>query len=132
MSTSLVVFRPRKWWAPTQSDDMDRTTVDSTLGRLLNGLSDVVRTPGDVLELDWHGQRVGSQWTITYGRRGVRRVVASIWDDNLDETPDAYRDELRAVVGPLQALASATHARLLVGGEDLTDASVNDVVDLLA
>ncbi len=132
LSTSLVLFRRRPWWAPSRSADLDRRTVDHALGRLLDRLDEIDQAPGDVLEVAWHGQRVGSQWTISFGERGVRRVMVAVWDDDLGAAPDAYRDELRNVVGPLRELAVSTRARLLVGGEDLTGDTVDDIIDVLA
>src|SRR5947207_15222646 len=127
MSASIGVV---KLGPPTESgepveEELDRVAVLAALAPLFADDPDLVGPvlAGEDTELNWEGERVGTQWVVYAGTQGVRRVALSLWDDDLDGPVEDFRAELLRVVNPLRELVAATGARLFVNGGDLTEAS---------
>jgi hypothetical protein len=115
-------------------EEMDRAAVLAALGPLFEDDPELVEPTlaGEDTELIWEGGRVGTQWVVYAGAHGVRRVALSLWDDDLDGPVEEFRAELPVVLNPLRELVAATGARLFIDGGDLTDASLEEILDALA
>ena len=150
MSLPLAVKRQRPWWAPWRSVDLDGWAVLAALGPLFasaggrsasgadgDPVADLTRLvtwgrPGDAEELSWQGHRLGSQWVVYAGDRGVREVDVDVWDDFPDRSLDEFAAELRLVLAPLHGLAKAGGGRLLADTGDVTDRPLDEIIDLVA
>ncbi|GIF23549.1 hypothetical protein BJ973_004158 [Actinoplanes tereljensis] len=115
--------------------ELSRAATVAVLGRLF-GDDDEDLTEGvargEFAELVWEGERASTQWSVSAGRDGVREIVVSVADAYPKRPPGVYRAELARVVDLLQELARRHGARFVVEERDLTGASLNAVLDLIA
>ncbi|BBH64840.1 hypothetical protein ACTI_15250 [Actinoplanes sp. OR16] len=115
--------------------ELSRATTVALLGRLF-GDDDEDLTEGvargEFAELLWEGERASTQWSVSAGRTGVSEIVVSVADSYPKRPPGVYRAELSRVVSLLQELARRGGARFVVEEHDLTGASLNAVLDLVA
>jgi hypothetical protein len=72
--------------------------------------------------------RIFMKSTLYAGRYGVRAVHTEFEDNRgRHEAVEEYRSQLATLIGPLQGLARAGRARLIVEGYDETDAAPADI-----
>ena len=115
--------------------DLSRATTVALLSRLFGDddedLTEGV-AKGEFAELVWEGDRASTQWSVSAGRTGVSEIVVSVADAYPARPPGVYRAELARVVDLLQELARRHGATFVVEERDLTGASLNAVLDLIA
>ncbi|MEU4244780.1 hypothetical protein [Actinoplanes sp. NPDC026619] len=115
--------------------ELSRATTVALLGRLFGDddedLTEGV-AKGEFAELVWEGDRASTQWSVSAGRTGVSEIVVSVADAYPKRPPGVYRAELARVVDLLQELARRHGATFVVEEQDLTGASLNAVLDLIA
>ena len=114
--------------------ELSRAAVIALLSRLFGDDKDLHEgvTKGEFVELLWAGERARTQWFVSAGSTGVSELVVSIADSHPRRPPGPYRAEAARVVDLLQQLARASGARFVIEEADLTSASLNAVLDLLA
>jgi hypothetical protein len=115
--------------------ELSRATVVALLSRLFGDddedLTEGV-AKGEFAELLWDGERASTQWFVSAGRTGVSELVVSVSDACPRRPPGFYRAEVARVVDLLQELARVSGARFVVEEADLTHASLNAVLDMVA
>lgn len=128
MTTEMTVCFPAPRWPGRRVSELDSATVTRWLGPFFPSLvlPDASRPE---VEVTYHHDRLFTQWTIYAGERAVRAVHVEIWDADRDQPPESYRSQLPVVIDPLQRLARACGARLLVEGEDMTDATPTQIAE---
>ena len=115
--------------------ELSRATTVALLSRLFGDDDEDLNegvAKGEFAELLWAGERASTQWFVSAGRTGVSELVVSVTDSAPRRPPGTYRAEVARVVDVLQELARVTGARFMVEEADLTGASLNAVLDLVA
>jgi hypothetical protein len=135
MSASVGVARPHPWWAPWRSEEIDPQAVREALGPLLGtDLEPILQASVDVEDLTWLGAHTHAQVALYRGTSGIRQVAVSVYPsgDYSSVDIDAYRADLRSVIGPLQQLARTGSARLFIEGGDVTDWPLDEAIAMVA
>jgi hypothetical protein len=114
--------------------ELSRAATVALLGRLFGDDEDLTGgvAKGEFAELVWDGDRARTQWSVSAGSTGVSEIVVAVADAYPRRPPGVYRAELARVVDLLQELARRHGARFVVEERDLTGASLNAVLDLIA
>jgi hypothetical protein len=122
-----VLFPEKSRWAFRRPPELDPDAVTTWLRPLFPNLALPDASHPEV-ELIYSAERIFVQCSVYAGRHGIRAVHTEIHDADRDQPAEGYLSKLPTVIDPLRGLARATGARLLVEGEDMTDATPAQVV----
>jgi hypothetical protein len=94
---------------------------------------DVPMNEGDIVELEWTGERASLDCFVYVGENGVQRVVVEFTDTSWGEPVHDFRQEITPALDVLFALARDTGARLFDAADpEAANLTTAQALDLLA